>query len=62
MEALRDFASRDFGTLTFFTKIKKPKPVSEYLKLQGRFRHLGVEEVDFIQTEVVKKRDRLFKL
>ncbi|MEA3328431.1 MAG: 3-methyl-2-oxobutanoate dehydrogenase subunit beta [Candidatus Omnitrophota bacterium] len=41
-------------------KVKKPankKPVSEYLKLQGRFRHLTGEEIDEIQ----KNTDQVWK-
>ena len=42
--------------------IKNVKPVEEYLKLQGRFRHLSEEEIDFIQQEVNKNWERLVKL
>jgi len=28
---------------------KKPKPAAAYLKLQGRFKHLTDQEIDFIQ-------------
>ncbi|MCL4458768.1 MAG: pyruvate synthase subunit PorB [Chloroflexi bacterium] len=42
------------GVLSAVKKIAKPKPVEEYLKLQGRFRHLfqkegGAEEIKTIQ-------------
>jgi len=43
-------------------KIRTPKPVSEYVKLQGRFRHLNEEEVTFIQKEVNRNWERLLKL
>jgi len=42
--------------------IKKVKPVGEYLKTQGRFRHLTEDEVDFIQKEVDGNWERLVKL
>ena len=43
-------------------RIAKPQPVSEYLKLQGRFRHLEQSEVDFIQKEVDRNWERLLKM
>ena len=42
-------------------KIANPKPVSEYLRLQGRFRHLTAEELASIQTDVDKSWQRLLK-
>lgn len=36
-------------------KIRKPKPVIEYLKLQGRFRHLTEDDVSLIQENVEKE-------
>jgi pyruvate ferredoxin oxidoreductase beta subunit len=50
------------GAYTINKKFTSPKPVSEYLKLQGRFRHLGVEEIAFLQTDVNKRWDRLLRL
>ncbi|MFQ6063339.1 MAG: pyruvate ferredoxin oxidoreductase, partial [Methanosarcinales archaeon] len=43
------------GTITKVRKIKNRKPVDEYLKLQGRFKHLftkegGTEEIKKIQA------------
>ena len=35
------------------------KPVREYLKAQGRFRHLSEEQLEFIQSEVDRKREEL---
>ena len=43
-------------------KVKNVKPVSEYLKLQGRFRHLDQKEVDYIQSQVDSAWERLLKL
>ena len=50
------------GVYKINRKIKNPKPVIEYLKLQGRFSHLKDEEIDFIQSEVNKNWERLLKL
>jgi pyruvate/2-oxoacid:ferredoxin oxidoreductase beta subunit len=50
------------GVYKINRRIKNPKPVSEYLKLQGRFRHLNQEIVDFIQKDVDKNWERLVKL
>jgi pyruvate ferredoxin oxidoreductase beta subunit len=43
------------GEITSVRKVKKPKPVEEYLKAQGRFKHLftmegGKEEISKIQA------------
>jgi len=50
------------GVYKINKKIKNPKPVTEYLKLQGRFGHLPDEEIAFIQEEVDKNWNRLKKL
>jgi len=50
------------GVYKINKKRKNPKPVSEYLKLQGRFRHLTEEEIEYIQGEVNKNWRRLLKL
>jgi len=39
--------------------IKKPKPVSEYLKPQRRFRHLTEDDIATIQAEVNKRWEEL---
>jgi pyruvate ferredoxin oxidoreductase, beta subunit (EC 1.2.7.1) len=41
------------GEITKVKKIKERKPVEEYLKLQGRFKHLFKENKD--QIEVIQK-------
>ena len=46
-------------TLNF--KIQNKKPIEEYLKLQGRFRHLKPEAIAAIQAEVDRNWDRLLK-
>jgi len=43
-------------------KIKKPKPVSEYLKMQRRFSHLTEEDIAMIQERVDRDYDRLLEL
>ncbi len=42
-------------------KLKEKKPISEFLKLQGRFRHLTGKEIENIQQEVDKKWEKLIK-
>jgi len=47
-----------------FTLNYKPrelKPVKEYLEIQGRFRHLGKEQVKEIEERVMKRWERLLK-
>jgi pyruvate/2-oxoacid:ferredoxin oxidoreductase beta subunit len=36
-------------------------PVSEYLKLQGRFRHLSVENIQAIQERVDREWEKLVR-
>ncbi|MDQ7837109.1 MAG: pyruvate synthase subunit PorB [Thermodesulfobacteriota bacterium] len=43
-------------------KITKPKPVAEYLKKQGRFRHLTDDLIAQIQRQVDEEYDKLLKL
>ena len=40
------------GKYRISIKPKQPKPIKEYLKLQGRFRHLTEEEIEKIQEHV----------
>ncbi len=46
-------------TYTLNIKPKERKPIEDYLKLQGRFRHLTDNEIAFMQKEVDKKWERL---
>jgi pyruvate/2-oxoacid:ferredoxin oxidoreductase beta subunit len=46
---------------TLNVKVNKPKPVIEYLKLQGRFKHLTEEQVAFIQENVDNEWNLLMK-
>jgi 2-oxoisovalerate ferredoxin oxidoreductase beta subunit len=50
------------GVYAINRKIAEPKPVSEYLKLQGRFHHLTEEEVAVFQNSVDRNWRRLLKL
>ncbi|NQT25906.1 3-methyl-2-oxobutanoate dehydrogenase subunit beta [candidate division KSB1 bacterium] len=50
------------GVYKINKRIKTPKPVSEYLKLQGRFRHLTADVIDFIQQGVNDRLTRIEKL
>jgi len=47
------------GQYILTKKIKKPKPVEEYLKLQGRFRHLDKKTIQEIQERVDREYEAL---
>lgn len=47
---------------TLNIKLREKKPVEDYLKLQGRFRHLNEKEIRYMQGEVDKKWERLLKM
>ncbi|MFQ6084471.1 MAG: 3-methyl-2-oxobutanoate dehydrogenase subunit beta [Candidatus Aminicenantia bacterium] len=42
-------------------KLKTKKPMEEYLKLQGRFRHLTPKEREFIQNNIDSEWEKLLK-
>ncbi|MGQ9800789.1 MAG: 3-methyl-2-oxobutanoate dehydrogenase subunit beta [Candidatus Saccharicenans sp.] len=46
---------------TLNLKVKERKPIAEYLKLQGRFRHLKEEEIGMIQKEVDERWAKILK-
>jgi pyruvate ferredoxin oxidoreductase beta subunit len=50
------------GKYRLSRKIKKPKPVTEYFKLQRRFRHLTEDDIALIQERVDREYDRLLEL
>ena len=50
------------GKYRLSRKIKKPKPVTAYFKLQRRFRHLTEEDIALIQERVDREYDRLLEL
>jgi pyruvate ferredoxin oxidoreductase beta subunit len=47
------------GRYIMSRKIKKPKPVEEYLKLQGRFRHLDKKTIQVIQEGIDREYEAL---
>jgi len=49
------------GVYKINKKPKNPVPVSEYLKPQGRFRHLDETEIAYIQSQVDMNWERLLK-
>ncbi len=50
------------GRFVLTRDITKPKPVEEYLKTQRRFRHLGEEDIAYIQKRVDQDWERLKSL
>ncbi len=46
---------------TINIKVKERKPINEYLRLQGRFRHLKDPEIAAMQAEVDRKNELLLK-
>jgi pyruvate/2-oxoacid:ferredoxin oxidoreductase beta subunit len=42
-------------------RLKEKKPVNDYLRLQGRFRHLTEDQIAVIQAEVDTRWERLLK-
>jgi pyruvate ferredoxin oxidoreductase beta subunit len=50
------------GTYVMGKTIKTPVPVKEYLKTQGRFKHMTGEQIQAMQIEVDRQYDRLMKL
>jgi pyruvate/2-oxoacid:ferredoxin oxidoreductase beta subunit len=42
-------------------KVKERKPVADYIKLQGRFRHLKPEHIEAIQAEADREWERMMK-
>jgi len=46
---------------TLSIKVKDKKPIIDYLKLQGRFRHLTEDEIKLMQEEVDKNWERLLR-
>jgi pyruvate/2-oxoacid:ferredoxin oxidoreductase beta subunit len=46
---------------TLNIKLREKKPVDDYLRIQGRFRHLSEKEIEYMQGEVDKKWGKLLK-
>jgi len=47
------------GRYIITQKVKKPKPVTDYFKLQRRFRRLTPDSVEYIQQRVEEEYARL---
>jgi len=52
----------DHGKYSLTKEIRKRKPIEEYLKLQGRFRHLQKEAIADVQKLVDEEYNRLLHL
>ncbi|MDR2612233.1 MAG: pyruvate ferredoxin oxidoreductase [Deltaproteobacteria bacterium] len=50
------------GRYVLNRKVDSPVPVSEYFKLQGRFRHLKEEDYGYIQARVNEEYEKIVKL
>ena len=46
---------------TLTKKIRKPKPIYDYIKMQGRFKHLTDDVIEFIQKQVDADYEVLMK-
>lgn len=46
---------------TISIKVKERRPIDEYLRLQGRFRHLKEADIAAMQAQVDRKNERLLK-
>ena len=55
------FEMTDGETTTMSLKIEKKKPIDDYIRLQGRFRHLKENEIASMQAEVDRKYEKLLK-
>jgi pyruvate ferredoxin oxidoreductase beta subunit len=49
----------EYGRFKITQKTKELKPVKEYLQLQRRFRHLGEDDIAYIQERVKAEFERL---
>jgi pyruvate ferredoxin oxidoreductase beta subunit len=50
------------GVLGFTRKVASKKPVEEYLKLQGRFKHMNAKEIQDVQKFVDTEYEKLLKM
>ena len=55
------FEIEDGEKVTLNMKLKDKKPVNDYLRIQGRFRHLTEAQVAAVQAEVDARWERLLK-
>jgi pyruvate/2-oxoacid:ferredoxin oxidoreductase beta subunit len=51
----------DGETKVLSLKLKEKKPIDDYVRLQGRFRHLKPEDIAVMQAEVDRKYEKLLK-
>jgi len=51
----------EYGKYKMNVNTPKLKPVQEYLKLQGRFRHLSEDNIQYIQDRIKSDYDRLME-
>lgn len=51
-----------YGKYILNRKVNKPKPVTEYLKLQKRFAHLTKSEIEIIQKNADNEYERILRL
>lgn len=49
------------GKYTLNSQIKKPTPLEEFLKIQGRFKHLKKKDIVELETEVERRWRRLLE-
>jgi pyruvate/2-oxoacid:ferredoxin oxidoreductase beta subunit len=49
----------EYGDTITITKEPKGLPIEEYLRVQGRYRHLTQEQINVLQSEVNKRWDHL---
>lgn len=56
------FEIEDGEKYTLNIKLRDKKPIEDYLRIQGRFRHLIEKEKKYMQAEVDKKWQRLLKM
>jgi pyruvate ferredoxin oxidoreductase beta subunit len=50
------------GEYVLNRKIDNPTPIEDYLKIQGRFKHLKPADVDYIREKVNHEYDRIVRL
>jgi pyruvate ferredoxin oxidoreductase beta subunit len=50
------------GKLKITKKVNDPRPIEEYLKLQGRFKHLEKPQIDYMQEKVNSEYERLLEI
>ena len=49
----------EYGDITLNSSVDKRKPIGEYLKLQGRFKHVSEADIQIIQDQIDKNLTKL---